>query len=128
MYYCIFLQLMNKIHTNKIVKSIFLLGTLSYLITMLVYDTRFYSIIIPLDISYTYYNYHINNKLDTSTIDNNIKDNIKIDNSNKILDDKSKLHLDKSYPSNEVNENIHFIRLEHEIKDSVKYTLNNLSM
>ncbi len=54
MFYFLLLQLFTKIkYQNQ--KAVFYFGTLCYLLTMYKYQTNIYSLLIPIDISYTLY-------------------------------------------------------------------------
>ena len=66
MFYFLVLQLLTKLKYNNI-KLLFWIGTISYLVSIHLYKHPMYSLLIPIDISYTVYNHYKDRNLQFSS-------------------------------------------------------------
>ena len=128
MYYFILLKLVTNLQNTENVKCILILGTLLYIISLLIYHSRLYQIIISLDLSYLMYTLletKINKLLHKKSNDEITSNKTNLNDMDKSIAYISEVDKNKSNCITKQN-NIHFIRLEPKITESVKYTVNNL--
>ena len=140
MIYFLVYHILNRISYNNKAKFAVYLGTLGYMILLSLYNTVFYSLIIPIDITTTLY-YFIKSKGYLKLIDTN--DNIKTSNINtevtnnlnnelnSELINKLNNEIKNNNMKNEINDNINqlkYIPYKLNIHSSLQQTVQNLGL
>ncbi len=131
MYFFILLNFVTNIRNIKNIKCIFVLGTLFYIITVLLYYSKLYCIVIPLDTSYVIYKLLKQQIKEKITSNDNLQYTNIINknpiNPNKTTNTNKYSVINSTIKNNTIQQDkIQFIRIEPVLNESLKYTMNNL--